>query len=331
MGQLDELTSSIAALIQRRKKPLLVIHHSAKSSMRQSDVTLAYSVLRQANLSKEKPAECMDLLLDTYGGDPSAAYALAQMIRSLTRQLTIIVADHAYSAGTLLAFSGDQLQMADNAVLSPIDITLYGRRRGEIELATLDSFMEFARNAREMVEETLVEYPGKLSNVESALLVQMVKEIGALAVGKYYRERMLTGEYARMLLGNYLLKDTPDRADETITHFLFGAPAHVFHMDFYMCRERGLPVTQLATEESDTAKDVLKSLAKLVRQNIVCKYLDEKSRSPFIDFYPFVTSSKEQANDGTTQSSTQGSGDSSASAGDARETVAGDGAHRRIN
>ena len=37
---------------------------------------------------------------------------------------------------------------------------------------------------------------GTESCVDSDLLVQMVREVGALRVGRFYRERTVTGQYA---------------------------------------------------------------------------------------------------------------------------------------
>src|ERR1700689_1457472 len=121
--------------------------------------------------------------------------------------LTVLVPERAYSAGTLLSFAGDAIRLGDYAGVSPIDITLTESANKEgVQLAALDSFMDFAKRARKQIEEELrmLDRDCATSSVDSDLLVQMVKEVGALTVGRYYRERKLTGQYAEILLDNYM-------------------------------------------------------------------------------------------------------------------------------
>src|SRR5262249_35813121 len=150
----------------------------------------------------------LDLLIHTNGGDPIAAYRIGQVVRSLAVEVDVLIPEYAYSAGTLLSFAGDSIRLGDFAGLSPIDITLTepsSREVGGVQLASVDSFIEFAKRVRQQIENLLNLYQreGICTTVDSDLLVEMVKQVGALRVGKYYRERVTTGHYAEVLLETY--------------------------------------------------------------------------------------------------------------------------------
>jgi hypothetical protein len=266
------------------------------ASMTELDLRDVYSEIRTGGYSKEKPIPKLDLLLHTYGGDPVAGYRIAQTIRSVCSELSVLVAEYAYSAGTLLSFAGDDVRLADFAGLSPIDITALKDSRPQaesIQLAAVDSFLQFAQTAREKTEELLdrLGRNSSSSNVDSDLLVQMVKEVGAMTVGRYYRERALTGHYAEILLDSYMFKGASDkesRRNSVIAHFLFGAPAHEFHLDYRLCDAWHLRVSQMPTDESDICKEIVNQLRTCANKRIICERLSRTVRMPFITFVPFV-------------------------------------------
>ena len=133
----------------------------------------------------------MDVLLHTLGGDPSGAYRLAQTIRSFTNKLDFLIPDYAFSAGSLLSLSGDCVWFGDNASLSPFDITLIERTipASEVSLASVDNFLEFATAARNKIEMMLQMLgSGRGTTLESDLLCELVRQVGALKIGEYFRE-----------------------------------------------------------------------------------------------------------------------------------------------
>lgn len=286
-----KLDSCANDLIGSRSRPLLVMFYPPGASITESDIRDVYRELRKAGVTKEKRLLTVDLLLQTYGGDPVAAYRIAQVVRSICQGVDILVPEHAYSAGTLMCFAGDEVRLGDFAGLSPIDITVWEQRKPDgVQLAGLDSFMEFAHGARRKAEEMLKElqHDGASSCVDSDLLVQMVKEIGALTVGKFYRERTLTGHYAQILLESYMFKGATDcrsRAGSVVAQFLFGAPSHEFHLDYRFCKDWKLKVEEMPTKESDLGKAVVAELKNCTDAGFICHRLNPRLRMPFIRFY----------------------------------------------
>jgi hypothetical protein len=255
------------------------------------DIRDTYSELRTV-ATRETPIANLDLLIHTNGGDPVAAYRIAQAIRSLCKKLDVLVPEKAYSAGTLMSFAGDKIRLGDYAGLSPIDITVYSNKpqSEDVQLAAIDAFLGFANRARKQIENMLMETgrEGATSCVDSDLLVQMVKEVGALTVGRYYRERTVTGQYAEILLDHYMFNgasDGLDRRNGVIKHFLFLAPAHEFHLDYELCSTWHLDVEQMSTAESDLTKKVVNLLRIATNNGIICQKLNHDVRMPFIRLY----------------------------------------------
>lgn len=72
-------------------------------------------------LKKESKKSRLCVLLTTNGGDAFTVERLVNIFRHNYDDVDFIVPDHAYSAGTILCMSGDNIYMDYNSVLGPID------------------------------------------------------------------------------------------------------------------------------------------------------------------------------------------------------------------
>lgn len=61
------------------------------------------------------------VILTTNGGDAVTVERLVNIFRHNYKEVDFIIPDHAYSAGTILCMSGDNIHMDYNSVLGPID------------------------------------------------------------------------------------------------------------------------------------------------------------------------------------------------------------------
>jgi hypothetical protein len=283
-------------LVNHRHRPLLVLYYPVRASMTDLDIGEVYQTFRNSGITIESRLPALDVLIDSYGGNPVAGYRLAQLIRDMASNVAYLVADRAYSAATLLCLSGNEIRSGHYAGLSPIDITLVTEpsegKREEVELATVDGFIEFAKNARKAIEDQLRKMDSNSeTNVDSELLVAMVRSVGALQVGKFFRERNVTGFYAKELLGTYMFANFPDRAERTddlAQNLLHGAPSHDFHLDYHLCKNWKMVIEEMSTEESDFAKKVGEELEKLTTSGVICQKLSRKRRMPFFGFYAYT-------------------------------------------
>jgi hypothetical protein len=254
------------------------------SSDLQDDVASCYHVFRQAGIDVSAPLPELDVLIHTFGGDPVAAYRLAQVIRDFASDITFLVPEYAYSAGTLLCFSGNRILFGHYAGLGPIDIT-----QGEVELASIDYFSDFAKDSEKKIREIVEASEGPSDfSVASDLLCRLVEHVGALKIGEYYRGRTLTGEYAQELLDHYMLSGTSNRVgrrNRVIRKLLFESPSHDFHLDFHMCAPLGLVVEEMNTTESDATKHVVSTLDDLTQRDIICQNVTDDLKEPFIAYF----------------------------------------------
>jgi len=294
---LSALDASCRDLTSYRKRPLLVLYYPDSASMTEDDVEDVYARLRTAGPTIEEKLPALDVLVESNGGNPAAGYRLAQLIRDFALEVSFLVPDHAYSAATLLCFSGNEVRLGHCAGLSPIDITLVsadGRApQEEVELANIDNFLEFVKDCRRGMEQVLQQLGCSSSTrVDSDLLVEMVRQVSALHVGKFFRERLLTGHYAEELLDKYMFppyKDAVDRRNKVVHQFLFAAPAHEFHVDYHLCLKWGLAVQEMPTVESDLAKEVVAKLFALASDCTICPRLSRYQRLPFYNYYGYLS------------------------------------------
>ena len=252
MNKLDQLARSLA---YQRGQPLLILYYpDAGGHVFGADADDVYWQLRAAGITKEDKLESLDVLLHTLGGDPTGAYRLGQTLRLLAERVEFLVPHHAFSAGSLLALSGDYIWLADNAGLSPFDITLRESTvpESEVSLASVDNFVEFAKLARERIGEMLQALgPQHTTDIDSDLLCEMVRQVGALKIGEYFRERLLTANYAEVLLHSYMFREqsnAQDKCNDVIEKMVHRSPSHEYFMDFHIAQNASLKVGQLDTK-----------------------------------------------------------------------------------
>lgn len=70
------------------------------------------------------PTTKLSLVLDTNGGDTSAAWRLINLVRSFCDDLEVIVPTKAMSSGTIMSLGADRILMTKQAALGPIDPSL---------------------------------------------------------------------------------------------------------------------------------------------------------------------------------------------------------------
>lgn len=294
LQEVDQLALDIVRL---RRKPLLVMYYPDVGGMiMHFDVRDINDEFRRRGWHKNQMIGELDVLLHTYGGEPNASYRIGQVIRDFAKRVNFLVPFHAHSGGTLTCFCADTIVLGDYAVLGPIDITW-----GGIELASIDYYIEFAQICRERIETMLEQIikgrtatplpivnPKPCTDVESHLLVEMVEQVGALNVGRFFRGRTLTGHYAVRLLHDYMFADNPNKkslSQNIANQVLFGFPSHDFDMDYHICKEIGLPIHEMNETESDKTKSLVNKLDQLVENRIVCRQITDKYKAPFFRLY----------------------------------------------
>ncbi len=275
-------------LKSNRTNPLLVLYYPATpdAMMSNDDMSTVYNEFRRSGFSRDtRRVKELDVLIHTLGGQADVGYMLGQIIRSFSDKVNFIIPFHSASAGTLTCLSGNKILFASYAYLTPIDVSL-----GTIPLMSLDYFTNFAVECRQKVEQMFQDngFKDSKSTVEADLLVQLAQQIDGINIGRYYRERTLTGYYAHRLLNDYMFADSSEREElsAAISHdLIFSYPAHEFYLDFIFSKNLKLPEEELPEDQSDVAKKIVRMLDLYTNQNIACKEIEKGYRMPFIKMY----------------------------------------------
>src|SRR5437879_1883440 len=137
---LDDV-DKVAISIRRARKnnPLLVIYYTDREGIiANRDIRALYDAFRKSGLSSKSPYKQLDVLLHTYGGEPDAAYRLAQLIRDFSERVDFLIPFHSLSAGTIMSLCANKIFLGANAILGPIDVMV-----DDVELASIEYFRKF--------------------------------------------------------------------------------------------------------------------------------------------------------------------------------------------
>ena len=138
--------------------------------MRYIDVHDSEEVLRAVELTD--PDVPIDLIVHTPGGLVLAAGQIAHALRRHRGKVTVFVPHYAMSGGTLVALAADEIVMAPNAVLGPVDPQL-----GQLPAASILTVLE-RKEARDIDDQTLI-----LADVAGKALVQVQVMVRDLLTG----------------------------------------------------------------------------------------------------------------------------------------------------
>ncbi len=110
---------------KRRSRVISLIHRQETMALlgfpivRYIDIEDSEAVLRAIQLTD--PQLPLDIILHTPGGLVIAAEQIAQALCRHPGKVTVFVPHYAMSGGTLIALAADEIVMAENAVLGPVD------------------------------------------------------------------------------------------------------------------------------------------------------------------------------------------------------------------
>ncbi len=134
-------------------------------------------------------------MLTTPGGSVEEVSRIVSVTRKFYKEVYFIVPDYAYSAGTILCMSGDEIYMDYFSVLGPIDPQVQNKERSKLipaqgYLDKVDEFVEKSKN-------------GTLSDAE----YMMLKEIDLADLRSYEQARELSIDLLKKWLVQYKFKN----------------------------------------------------------------------------------------------------------------------------
>jgi ClpP class serine protease len=198
----------------RRSRVIALVHRQETMSllgfpiMRYIDVNDSEEVLRAIELTD--PDVPIDLVVHTPGGLVLAAGQIAHALKRHRGKVTVFVPHYAMSGGTLLALAADEIAMAANAVLGPVDPQL-----GQSPAASILSVLE-RKEMKDIDDQTLI-----LADVARKALVQVQVMV-------------------RDLLMEHM---TEDKATDIAVKLSTGTWTHDYAITVEEAKALGLPVT----------------------------------------------------------------------------------------
>jgi hypothetical protein len=172
----------------------------------------------------------LDIILHTPGGSALGAGQIVRALKAHKGRKTFFVPYEAFSAGTILALTGNEIFMSEIASLGPIDVQF-----GKIPAVALASLLKHKR-VRDMDDDAL-----KHAVQADTAMRGYHKNAVALMKGNYSRLR--AERIARTLNSGYLSHGFPlmyEEARMTGLHVRLGVPEEVFTIvDSALARDDG--------------------------------------------------------------------------------------------
>ena len=209
---------------KRQSRVITMIHRQETMSLlgipiaRYIDIEDSEQVLRAIRITpNEMP---LDLVLHTPGGLVLAAEQIACALRNHPAKVTVFVPHYAMSGGTLVALAADEIAMAPEAVLGPVDPQLGTQQGGYYPAASILKALEQPNPNRD--DQTLI-----LGDMAKKAIDQVYETVYGLLLKHHEAEN--AARLAKMLSE--------------------GRWTHDYPIDFGHAREMGLPVTDQMPNE----------------------------------------------------------------------------------
>lgn len=192
-------------------------------------------------LDKIGPTHRLSLVLDTNGGQTSAAWRIIQLVRSFCDELEVIIPSKARSAGTLMSLGANKIVMTKQASLGPIDPSLTGHPLApEVKNARGD--MVRMSVSAEAIRSYLAEARKGIDNpvAMASIWNHLATQIHPIILGDLFRLGDQIREMARALLKRQV---TDDAVAEKIVQLLCSdSGSHDYTINRRQAAEVGLNV-----------------------------------------------------------------------------------------
>ena len=134
------------------------------------------------------------LILTTPGGSAEAVERIVNVLRYHYEEVNFVIPDYAYSAGTILCMSGDNIYMDYYSVLGPIDPQVQNKE------GRLVAALGYLDKANELIEKAQC---GELTDAEFLIL----KDLDLAELRAYEQSRDLTIALLKKWLVNYKFRN----------------------------------------------------------------------------------------------------------------------------
>ncbi|MBB3034548.1 SDH family Clp fold serine proteinase [Alteriqipengyuania lutimaris] len=221
------------------------------------------------------PVEKLSVILDTNGGQTSAAWRLINLIHSFCEDLEVIIPTKAMSAGTLMSLGADRILMTKQAALGPIDPSLDGHALAPMTQGPTGHPLRVSVSA-EAVRGYIDEVKKDITDPTglAAVWTHLATQIHPLVLGEVFR----AGTQIRLLANNLIKRQVSDEAkqEEIIQLLCSDSGSHDYTINRRQAAEIGLniekpsgPLYKILVEVTKSYNSELKTLEPYSPQSIL--------------------------------------------------------------
>jgi hypothetical protein len=225
---------------------------------------------------KYGPIGKLDILMESGGGDPDAAYQILTYLKAASKELRIFVPIWAKSAATLICLGADEIWMSDTAELGPLKDP---RAPQERMVSALEQFraMDYLKTySFEMLDTYVTMLIEQLPTMRlkdmldeatpfvTQLMASLYGQVDPMQFGAAYRALDIAIEYGKRIIRRYKDEKENYRASRLLDRLTWRYPSHSFVIDHLEAKELGLNIKQLTGE--------LEEYADIISTNMLAWY-----------------------------------------------------------
>jgi hypothetical protein len=194
----------------------------------------------------------IDLFIYSYGGDAAMAWALPNLIRSIGKRFSVLIASYAFSCATSIALGADEIVMTKMGFLGPTDSTVDSDFNPIIRNETVSISVEDIGGYLSLIREKF-----GITDTENLTRAfeKLARTVKPLALGYAYREYRECRDDIRKLLALHMdPKKEATKIDNIVSILVEKLYSHDHHINREEAREIGLKVKNAETIESDLSQ-----------------------------------------------------------------------------
>lgn len=237
---------SIPQLAQLRKlrgNPIMLY----SAGIADDSIPIFYECLRREGHPKR-----LDLILSTSGGSILATRRIALLLREYVEHLTILVPYRAWSAGTLLGLSANELVLGPLSELSPID----ANNNSASMKATNEPSTVSAEEVR-MFQQMAADWFGVTRDQDRLQVLALVAQrFFPTSLCAIYRSAQLVNRIANELLAYQLPETNPTTRQNIVDQLISAYYDHNYQITRQEARTLGLNIQYATLEEEQLLWDI---------------------------------------------------------------------------
>jgi len=231
-----------------RKRPLISYVTSFRGNANASIASDVISHFLKQLSEIPKETDNIDLLIISYGGDPTVAYRIVNLLRERFKKFGVLLPYTAYSAATLISLGADEIIMHPFANLGPVDPQLTHKSQDkEIHFGSEDlrNFLDFVKSDVGISDQEQLQKSFELA----------CKEVGAIPIGIAKRSSQLALSMGEKLLSLHMTDSNKAKTiAETLNKSFYH---HGYPLGPTEAKKIGLPVINPNDELKELLHEVL--------------------------------------------------------------------------